>query len=153
MGATSLVVEWQATAMTPGRVGCLLLLWPVAELVLLLIAASAWGWQTVLLILLAGLLVGLIIARLGVNATGRSWAQAMRLLQRRSSVVDPETGEVFQIESMATLDNADLAPPAQTTLVIVAGLLIAVPGFLSDIGGLVLLIPAVRRRIARRPQI
>jgi UPF0716 family protein affecting phage T7 exclusion len=43
-----------------------------------------------------------------------------------------------------------MTPPAQTMLLIPAGLAMAVPGFLSDAVGAVLLLPVVRRRIAAR---
>lgn len=134
--------------MSAGRIGCLVLLWPVLELVLLLIAASAWGWQIVVWVLLIGLILGLIIIRIGINATGRSWSHALRMLQQRSVVVDPDTGTVLAITSGPEAPSPDLAPPAQTMLLIPAGIAIAVPGFISDVVGLVLLLPVVRRRIA-----
>ena len=137
--------------MTARRFGCALLLWPVAELVLLLVAASAWGWWTVLVILVIGAIVGGIVVRLAAQATGRSWAQALRTMQQRRVVADPVTGEILAIDSVeGSVGEMPMAPAAQTVLLIPAGLLIAVPGFIGDAVGLVLLIPGVRRAIASR---
>jgi len=135
---------------TAGRIGCLLLLWPIAELVILLVAASTWGWEPVVIALLIGVVVGLIVIRIGIAATGRSWGQALRVLQQRSVIVDPDTGQVLAIEGPdSATSSAAVAPPAQTVLLIPAGIAIAIPGFISDIVGLVLLLPPVRRRIAQ----
>jgi UPF0716 family protein affecting phage T7 exclusion len=43
-----------------------------------------------------------------------------------------------------------MTPPAQTLLIVPAGLLIAVPGILTTIAGLILWLPPVRTRIAAR---
>lgn len=139
--------------MTIGRVGCILLLWPFAELFVLLWAASTWGWQPVIIAVLVSCVIGLIIIRIGVQATGRSWSQALRTLHDRRIVVDPDTGNVLAIDpgsESATGPTPSMAPPAQTMLLIPAGVAIAIPGFLSDAVGAVLLVPFVRRRIAAR---
>lgn len=135
--------------MTAGRVGCLLVLWPVVDLILLILAASAWGWQPVLLIILISFILGLIVIRWAITATGRSVSEAMRTLQQRQVIIDPDTGTVLEIESPAPVDNpSHRPPPAATILLIPAGLALAIPGFISDLVGLVLLVPAVRTTIA-----
>mgnify|MGYP003565136054 FL=1 len=137
--------------MTIGRVGCLLLLWPFLELFVLLWAASTWGWQPVVVAVLLSFMLGLIVIRIGVSATGRSWSQALRTLQQRQVIIDPETGNVLAIESGAESPSTPaMTPPAQTMLLIPAGFALAVPGFLSDAVGAAMLLPIVRRRIAAR---
>lgn len=139
--------------MTAGRVGCLLLVWPFLELFVLLWAASTWGWLPVVIAVLASFLAGLVIIRIGVRATGRSWSQALRTLQQRQVIVDPDTGNVLAIEPSPDADagpTPSMAPPAQTMLLIPAGVAMAIPGFLSDVAGIILLLPNVRRRIAAR---
>lgn len=135
--------------MRAGRLGCLVAAWPVAELVVLLVAASTWGWEPVVLALLIGFIVGVIIMRVAITAVGRSWRDAFGALHNRQVVVDPDTGTVLAIESSSTRSESTGAPPAQTILLIPAGLAIALPGFIGDVVGLVLLVPGVRRRIAR----
>lgn len=137
--------------MTAGRIGCLILLWPLVDLLLLIIAASIWGWQPVALIILISLILGLIVIRWAISATGRSLGAAMRTLQQRQVIVDPETSTVIAIESASSEEQGALpAPPAATILLIPAGIALAIPGFISDLVGLVLLIPGVRTSIAAR---
>ena len=137
--------------MSAGRIGCALLAWPFVELVILLWAASTWGWLPVLSVIVLSFLIGLVIIRIGAQATGRSWSQALRTLQQRSMVVDPETGAVLAIESSGERPSSSaMATPAQTMLLIPAGMAIAAPGFVSTAVGAVLLLPGVRRRIAAR---
>lgn len=145
--------------MTAGRIGCLLFLWPLVDLVLLIIAASVWGWQPVVLFVVSSLVLGLVVIRVAITATGRSMAEAMRSLQQRQVFIDPDTSTVIAIDSTpldltspqsaaSVTPGQHHAPPATTILLIPAGIALAVPGFLSEIAGLVLLLPGVRRSIA-----
>jgi UPF0716 family protein affecting phage T7 exclusion len=146
----------------PRNAGCLVVgLWPFLELFILLFAASAWGWQPVLIIILVTGAVGLAVIRLGIVTTGRSLSEAMRLLQQRTEEntgqQDDSTIRELPAGSLANADDLPLtpesmAPPAQSILLIPAGVLLALPGFIGDAVGLTMLIPAVRRAIAKRWQ-
>jgi UPF0716 protein FxsA len=137
------------------RYGCLLLaVWPFLELFILLLCASMWGWQPVVLIIALTGVLGLAVIRLGIATTGRSLSEAMRMLQERGQPDAP--GEAYsaprEIDAAPTSQPPDIAPPAQSILLIPAGMLLALPGFISDSIGLVMLVPAVRRYIADRWQ-
>ena len=68
------------------RGGCLVaLVLPFVELLLLLWAASTFGWWPVALWVLLSFAVGLGIVRLAAATSGRSFAQALRLMQQRQA--------------------------------------------------------------------
>jgi UPF0716 family protein affecting phage T7 exclusion len=135
------------------RYGCLIVaLWPFLELFILIVSASTWGWQPVVLIIALTGILGLAVMRLGIATTGRSLSEAMRLLQQRNESDYPgEHGQgPRELEVAATDLPPNITPPAQSILLIPAGVLIALPGFIGDAIGICMLIPAVRRYIARR---
>ncbi len=136
------------------RYGCLLLgVWPFLELLILIVSASIWGWQPVVLIIVLTGVLGLAVIRLGIATTGRSLSEAMRLLQqRREDQMGDGISKPREIDHSPTDVTPEIAPPAQSILLIPAGVLLAMPGFLSDVIGLVMLVPAVRRYIASRWQ-
>jgi UPF0716 protein FxsA len=109
----------------------LLVLWPLAELYVIVRIAEAIGFLWMLLLLLVSWPIGSRIIR----REGRAAARRLRtaLEQRRTP-----TNEV--------LDGV---------LVLLGGLLLLVPGFITDALGLLLLLPptrAIARRIAARSQ-
>lgn len=129
--------------MTAGRTIALVVFgYPLAELVVAILVASIIGWYAVFVIFILGIVVGLVIAKLGAQATGRSWRASVDALRPPTSAP--------AITSGAPVSRSGPAVPARTALLVPAGLLIAVPGFLTDIAGLVLLLPPVRARIAGR---
>lgn len=145
--------------MTTRKFGCLAVgLWPFLELFILIFAASTWGWQPVIIIILVTGALGLAVIRLGIATTGRSLTEAMRLLQQRTEK-EGESG-LLELPAIEISGNGDpraftpesLAPPAQSMLLIPAGILLALPGFIGSAVGLVMLIPAVRKMIAVRWQ-
>jgi UPF0716 protein FxsA len=107
--------------------GAGLLALPVLELATIIIVGRAVGLFGTLLLLAAGAVAGVVVLR-RVGA-----AAARRVIQR--------PGELPVL--------ARPAPPG-TALLVPAGLLLIVPGFLSDVVGLVLLVPPVRRAVAAR---
>lgn len=117
--------------------------YPLAELVVAVGVARIVGWWWVLAIFVICIPVGIGIMRYGAAATGRSWSAAVAALRPDGAA------PALAIEASAN-PPASPVPAAQRSLLIPAGALIAVPGFLTDIAGLVLLLPPVRRRIARR---
>jgi UPF0716 protein FxsA len=87
------------------------------------------------------IVLGLGLVRYALGATGRSFGVAMATLQ------GPGEQEVIAIEGTS---RSTPAPPAQTLLIVPAGLLIAIPGLITTLAGLVLWLPPVRSRIAAR---
>ncbi len=101
------------------------LLYLVVEIVALVALASWVGVGPTLLILLAGSLVGLWLAR-------REWVRAVQALAeavRSHRVVHPELTEGL--------------------LVAVGGLLLFVPGLVTDLAGLLLVLPPTRAMVRR----
>ena len=97
--------------------------YPLVELLLLWWVASMIGWGFALLLILAGFPVG---AALMANAAAKSTTIA--------SSPDSERLKVLQA----------------TTGMFTAGLLITIPGFLTDLFGLILLLPPVQSILFRR---
>jgi UPF0716 protein FxsA len=109
----------------------LLVLWPIAELFVAIKVAQAIGVLLTVILLLAGWPVGMWLAK----AQGRA---AWRRLSAAVAAGRPPGREV--------IDGA---------LVLVGGLLLIVPGFITDVVGLLLLAPTravARRAIARNFQ-
>lgn len=98
---------------------------PLADIALLYHLGVRFGFlETIALALLFGALGGAIARRQGTKVI-ESWNRA--LAQGRA----PEEGVV------------------SSALLLLAGLLLLMPGFLGDVFGLALLVPAVRRLVAR----
>ena len=110
-----------------GAAGLLLVLAPLlvclaAEVIILVMVTNALGWWTVALMIFTTLLGCWLLQREG----RRTWGVLLESLGRGS------------------------LPPGRTAdavLVMIGGLLLIVPGFISDIIGLLLLIPASRHLI------
>lgn len=102
--------------------------WLVLEIWLLTVIAQAAGGGTVLVLLLAGIVCGVVVIR----RTGR------RAFQRLSRALQAQ-------------QRGEPAPTEQggSGLLIVAGLLLILPGALSDVLGLLLLLPPVRGAVGR----
>lgn len=125
-----------------GRLGCALVVaYPLVEIAVAVALAQVVGWWWVLVFVVACLTVGLGLVRYALSATGRSFGFAMAALQ------GPGQSGVIAIEGSTVPVPA---PPAQTLLIVPAGLLIAIPGVLTTAAGLVLWIPPVRRTLASR---
>lgn len=102
------------------RARTLLLAYPLIEILLAVGVASLIGWGWTILLLLIGIPIGLGIA----SSAGREAFTRVRL------------GE-----------HADAGDHAAR---VIAGLVIALPGFATDVIGTLLLIPAVRRFLGAR---
>jgi UPF0716 protein FxsA len=104
----------------------LLFLFPLVELYLLIRIGGYIGpWPTLVLVLAAAMSGVLVLRRQGPAALNRVLARL-------------QTGEHPATEL------------AEAALLACAGLLLLLPGVLSDLAGLVLLVPGWRRRIAAR---
>jgi UPF0716 protein FxsA len=123
------------TGMATGRrswrrrlVAAAALLTPILELAVLIQVGARLGVGPTLLLLLAAAVAGsLVLRHVGADAIRRLTAAG------RGEPVPAPT-----------------RPAAGTVLLVLAGVLLILPGFLSDVAGLVLLLPAVRGALARR---
>ncbi|MEV6011370.1 FxsA family membrane protein [Streptomyces sp. NPDC051976] len=110
--------------------------WAVLEIWLMTVVADATSGFTVLLLLLAGLVLGAA----AVKRAGRSaWRNLTASMQQGTR--DPASGD----------GTAPAAPAGggRTGLAMLGGLLLMIPGFLSDAVALVLLFPPTRKLVGR----
>ncbi|UXY26338.1 FxsA family membrane protein [Streptomyces sp. HUAS TT20] len=98
--------------------------WLVLEVWLLTLVADAAGGLTVFLLLLAGVVVGSVVIK---RAGRRAFQSLNEALQRGGS---PERG-------------------GGNGFMMLGGLLLTIPGLLSDAAGLLLLIPPVQKAVSR----
>ncbi len=106
-----------------------LVVYPITEIVVASLVAAQIGWAWVLLLFLAGAIVGLAVM-------GRAGRKAAEGLAEASRVGELPGGAV-----------------GNSALMFLSGALIFVPGFVTDVVGLGLLVPPVRdgvRRVAGR---
>jgi UPF0716 protein FxsA len=124
------------------RLGCVLLIaYPIVEIAVAVVIAQVIGWWWLFVLVVACIVLGLGLVRYALSATGRSFGVAIASLQ------GPGDQGMVAIEGSSP---GAIAPPAQTLLIVPAGLLIALPGILTTIAGLILWLPPVRTRIAAR---
>ena len=124
------------------RWGCVLLVaYPIVEIAIAVVVAQVIGWWWLLVAVVVCIVLGLGLVRYALGATGRSFGVAIATLQGPG-----EQG----LLAIAGPERANAAPPAQTLLIVPAGLLIAIPGLITTAIGLVLWLPTVRARIAAR---
>ncbi|MFF7332376.1 FxsA family membrane protein [Streptomyces sp. NPDC090306] len=103
--------------------------WLVLEIWLLVLVAGAANGFTVLLLLVAGFVLGAVVVK---RAGRRAFRNLNEALQRGGA---PDDGR-----GSATSGNG---------LMMLGGLLIMIPGLLSDVVGLLLLVPPVQKVIGR----
>ncbi|MFZ9987543.1 MAG: FxsA family protein [Candidatus Nanopelagicales bacterium] len=132
------------------RVGCLIAIaYPIVEIALAVAIAHWIGWWWLLVFVVVCIVLGLGLVRYALGATGRSFTIAIAAL-RTPGTESNSLAIAGPLEGPTKSGDGHLAPPAQTLLIVPAGLLIALPGVITTAGGLILWTPAVRRRIARR---
>lgn len=131
----------------------LVIAFPVIEVVLIVWVGSTIGWGWTGLILAACVVVGLLVMRIaGRDAFGA----VMRPMERHQPFVeiDETTGTARTVHPAPepTQDEVDEATRQlrRSGWLFLAGVLIAVPGFISTALGLLLLLPPVRAFAARR---
>ncbi|MGW0822773.1 FxsA family membrane protein [Streptomyces sp. NPDC002845] len=103
--------------------------WLVLEIWLLTVVAGAAGGFTVFLLLLAGFVLGSVVIK---RAGRRAFRNLAETLQQQQAGVAPTGG------------NSE-----GNGLMMLGGLLLMLPGLLSDAVGLVLLIPPVQKALSR----
>ncbi|NMO35154.1 FxsA family protein [Streptomyces sp. GMY01] len=99
--------------------------WLVLEIWLLTLVAGAAGGFTVFLLLLAGIVLGAVVIK---RAGRRAFQNLNEALQR---------------------GDAPSARRGGNGLMMLGGLLLIIPGMLSDVAGLLLLLPPVQRAVGR----
>lgn len=110
--------------------------YPLLEVATAYLVAVWIGWGWMLLLLLAGIPAGFAVMRNAGDA-------AMRDVRAAQAAGDQAAGMPV---AGAPRD------PGRHAMAFVAGLLIAVPGFWTDLVGLLLLLPPTRRLFSRRAQ-
>jgi UPF0716 protein FxsA len=99
---------------------------PIVEIALFIVVGGAIGVLPTLLLVILAAVAGLGVIRMqGMNALGR-------------------------LEAAVDRGEDPVGPIADGALKVIAGLLLVVPGFLTDAVGLLLLLPPVRRALMRR---
>ncbi len=132
----------------------LLVAWPVAEILLVWYVAGLIGWGWVLLILISGVIAAAAL----LQAAGRNVWQLLADPRRRGqtfTAVDPTTGTTTTLYQPPAAPGeeqqlADELKVRESGLLVTAAALLAVPGFISDVVGVLLMLPPVRRALARR---
>lgn len=109
-----------------GRARIIAFGYPLVEAVTAYAVAQWIGWPWMLVLLLAGIPAGFAVMRNAGDAAVRDMARA-------------QAGQVA-------------GDPGRHAMAFVAGLLITVPGFWTDLLGVLLLIPPTRRLFTRRAQ-
>ncbi|MDI3406557.1 FxsA family membrane protein [Streptomyces cavernicola] len=105
--------------------------WMVLEIWLLTQVASAWGGFTVFLLLTAGLVLGGVVIKRAGRRAFKGWTEQLQQVQR---------GEMPERSERA----------GGNALTMIAGLLLMLPGLVSDGLGLLLLLPPVRGLLTKR---
>ena len=112
--------------------------WVVLEIWLLTVVADVAGGFAVLLLLIGGVVLGAVVMK---SAGRRAFRNLTETLQR-----------------MPGQPGATAASPAAPSgskgngLLMLGGLLIMIPGLISDVAGLLLLVPPVRAMLGRRAE-
>ncbi|MEU1351436.1 FxsA family membrane protein [Streptomyces sp. NPDC005775] len=108
--------------------------WAVLEIWLLTVVADVAGGFTVLLLLVAGVVLGAVVMK-------RAGRRAFRNL----------TETLQQMPGQPGADGSSPAPSSTrgNGFLMLAGLLIMIPGMISDVAGLLLLVPPVRSVLSR----
>ncbi|MFF5368141.1 FxsA family membrane protein [Streptomyces sp. NPDC013187] len=105
--------------------------WLVLEIWLLTLVAGATSGLVVFLVLLAGLILGAVVIK---RAGRRAFRKLSETLQQQQSGVMPEAGR----------SNSE-----GNGLMMLGGLLLMIPGLVSDAVGLLLLLPPVQKIVSR----
>ncbi|MEV8457533.1 FxsA family membrane protein [Streptomyces sp. NPDC052095] len=108
--------------------------WAVLEIWLLTVVAGAAGGFTVLLILAAGIVFGAAVIKRAGRRAFRNLTETLQRTPGRPGAAEEPTA----------------APESRGNgFLMLGGLLLMIPGIVSDVAGLALLIPAVRTRLGR----
>ncbi|MFD8809384.1 FxsA family membrane protein [Streptomyces sp. NPDC059597] len=107
--------------------------WIVLEIWLLVLVANAAGGLAVFLLLVAGFVAGAVVVKRAGRRAFRNLDEALR-------------------RGTAPSDGTAPASGGGNGLLMLAGLLLMIPGLLSDVAGLLLLLPPVQTLVRRRTE-
>lgn len=107
------------------RIKGLAAIWLAAEIIALATAVHVWGWPITLALGFTTSVIGMLVIRNLGRATMRTFKQAFE-----------------------TPAGMEIAVPSSGALKLAAGILLILPGFVSDLAGLLLLAPFIREPIA-----
>ncbi|MET8815494.1 FxsA family membrane protein [Streptomyces sp. NPDC004549] len=107
--------------------------WIVLEIWLLVLVANAAGGLAVFLLLVAGFVAGAVVVKRAGRRAFRNLDEALR-------------------RGTAPSDGTAPASGGGNGLLMLAGLLLMIPGMLSDVAGLLLLLPPVQTLVRRRTE-
>jgi UPF0716 protein FxsA len=129
-------------------------------IVLFAVAAEAallyWVWASFGMVVLASILIaGFMLGILVMRIAGLQAFRAMTDAQQRAAAFGVAGADgAEQLVHSARPDRAEVRQTAEelgkSSLLFVAGILLAVPGILTSAAGLVMLLPPVRAAMARR---
>ncbi|MFC4032004.1 FxsA family membrane protein [Streptomyces polygonati] len=128
--------RWRARRVVP----LVIAFWAVLEIWLLVVVARATNGFVVLLCLLAGLVLGAAAMKRAGRSAWRNLTATVQRQQRAAGMAGGPQGE-----------EAAAVPPggSRTGLHMLGGLLLIIPGFISDAVALVLLFPPTRKLVGR----
>ncbi|MGW3404646.1 FxsA family membrane protein [Streptomyces zhihengii] len=110
--------------------------WLVLEIWLLTLVAGAAGGFTVFALLAAGIVLGAVVIK---RAGRRAFTNLTETLQRQTAGAEP-----FDPRAQAPRPSGE-----GNGLLMLGGLMLMLPGLISDVLGLFLLLPPVRTRLSR----
>ena len=134
------------------RAFVLLVVAPITELVIIVRVANWVGWGTVALALICGVVLGTAVMRRSGRDAWQVLSSAVRAdgktIDEQGRPVDQRGTPLPGAEQWATADPGERARLASKAVAangvrFAAGLLLALPGFLSDVVALLLLVPPV----------
>lgn len=121
--------------MSARRVAAAVLTLPLVELVVAIAVGRTLGVLPAVLMILAGMVLGVVV----LNREGSGAVADLQAAQR-----------TWQTAGSGPTVATPGRRPADRLLVVLAGVLLLVPGLVSDVVGLLLLVPAVRRLVRGR---
>lgn len=127
--------------------------YPVAEIMLTLWVASVIGWGWTIVLELGVFLIGFAVMRIAGLTAFKALTEQMPNAQTFEQL-DPETGERVVIHPNHEMSPEDIATATKqlrsSGLLFAGGALLALPGLITDVFGLLLILPPIRAVIASR---
>ncbi|SED56629.1 UPF0716 protein FxsA [Streptomyces sp. 2224.1] len=123
--------------------------WLVLEIWLLTVVAGATNGLTVFLLLVAGVIIGGYVVK---RAGRRAWRNLTESLQTTGGPAAPGNSAASGNGTSGTATSGDGKTGSRNTLPMAGGLLLMIPGLVSDAMGLLCLFPPTGKLIQRRAE-